>query len=482
MTTKDEARYNMTEITAVLREGYSYFRKPKFTVLIILSLIILFALGLVVPQKRSFLSQNQYVQWKQQYPVIARIIETLHFNEIYIAPITILFLGLFFINLLVVIVHRIPLVLRRSYLLDNSKHLIALKHVAEDPAVRQITISCNNEDQTPAIADKVASFFRQRFWSVLRTDDSHSILAVRNRYSPVGFLLFHISFLLCLAGGLLVVYTRFSGNLTLTEGEEFKSDIRQFRLIKNDPVLFKALPELGITLLKVSPVYEGSVATDLNVLLRVKYFSDFFDAKSKINEPVSIGEVSILPVTIGISPLFVLKKDDHEIGGAYFILNVLKGSEDSFEFSGLPYKITVRFFPDFVDETENPATKSLEMKNPVFRLRVERDGEKIYEGNMRLGESVGFDGLALSCQDIRYWVDFLVIREYGNVLLITGFILGAIGLIMRLVFYQKTVRVCFDHDDRTCVVYITGRSEYYERTFQEEMDSIYKAIASRIKA
>lgn len=462
------------------------------SIIIISALLCLFLLGLIIPQKVLYRSKAQFDQWRATYPVISGVIERLQLNTIYVAPVTVFFLGLFFINLVVVMGHRVPIVLRRAYLINRDSAMAGIDKVKDDPQAMTIMIrdevgsTLRRGDPTRAdgeemLAGKAASYFRKRFWSVISQEGALSFIAVRNRFSPLGFLLFHVSFLLCLVGGLLVMYTRFSGTLVLTEGQEFNADITQFRQIKNDPKIFRALPELGITLLKVLPSYEGSVSTDLNVLMKVKYFSETFDTVARVNQPVKRGAVSILPSKIGISPLFVIrKKGGEELGGAYYSLNVPMGEEDSFEFPDLPYKVYVRFFPDFFEQDNKPMTRSFELKNPVFRLRVEREGKTLYDDYRSPGQWAAFDGLELSCRELRQWVEFLIVREYGNIPLFAGFIAGAAGLIMRLVFFQKTVRVHIEKFEGIYTFFLAGRSEYFQHIFKEELEQLVAGLSREL--
>jgi len=469
------------KVYALLKRWYEDFRKPRTTIFIILVLLVLFVIGLLIPQKRLFMSAAQYNQWKLHNPTLSVAIESLKLNDMYVAPVTLFFLGLFFLNLFVVLVYRVPNILRRSYLLDKFSGLSNPEHIKKDESVRKILIECRDVGSADELMIRTVNFFQKRLWSVFRDDFHSAFITVKNRFSPLGFLLFHVSFLFCLIGGLLVVYTRFSGNLTLTEGEEFYADMARFRVIKNDPILFKALPDFGIKIRKVSPSYEGNTATDLDIAMDLKYGDALLDVMARINEPVSRGPLSILPVSVGISPLFVLRGGGgQEITGGFFSLNVLKGDEDSFEFQDMPYKIYVRFFPDFVEQNGQGSTRSLDIKNPVFKLTVEQAGKKIYENFVRPGESANFEGLELYCNEIRYWVDFLVVREYGNTLLFVGFFIGALGLIMRLVFYQKTVHVYIEYHNGVCTLFMTGRSEYYSQTFREEFERIYAALECQL--
>jgi hypothetical protein len=96
----------------------------------------------------------------------------------------------------------------------------------------------------------------------------------------------------------------------------------------------------------------------------------------------------------------------------------------------------------------------------------------VYEGTIRKGEPAQFDSYSIAFKDLRYWVNFIVSREFGRAPLIAGFALAAIGLIMRLVFYQKRVMILFEYENNKGLLYINGKSEYFHYSFQSEKDSL----------
>jgi hypothetical protein len=457
------------------------FLRPRVTVLIIAVLLVLFLAGLIIPQKELFTSPAQFDEWNAAHPVLSGVINVLKLNEIYVAPITIVFLALFFLNLVAVLVQRIPYTLRRAYLIDRETATAGIEKGRAAAAAHTIIMDGVSRESVVAVVERVVSFFRKRFWSVMTSGDGRSVLAVRNRYSPLGFLLFHVSFLLCLAGGLLVMYTRFAGTLLLTEGESFHADITQFKII-DTPKMFPALPDLGITLLGVAPRYESGTSTDLNVTMRIQYFKESDVAIARINEPVRRGALSILPQMVGISPLCLLKQPGSDMAaGGYFALNVLKDREDSFQFPDHAATVFVKFFPDYADEGGIPTSRSQEINNPVFHVRVQAENKILSEGFLKPGERLLFDGRELSFGDIRYWVEFLVVREYGTLPLAAGFLVGAAGLIMRLVFHQKTVRVHVEERGSATLLFVSGTGEYYPQAFKDELARLVAELEGTLK-
>lgn len=447
---------------------YRAFRSARTTASIIGALVVLFFLGLVVPQKAFFESRQQYEAWKQLNPVYSRVVEALQLNEVHVAPITIIFLSLFFLNLVVVVSSRIPNVLRRAYLLRGGGIPVNTEGISNDSRTRSIEFpgrTCRR------VLDEAGGLLGRRFWKLLPGESG--FVAFRNRYSPVGFLFFHASFLLCLIGGLLVMYTRFSGNLMLTEGQRFDGDMRQFWKITREPKVLKEIPSFGIMLDKVTPHYEKAVATGLEVNMRFRAGGHEEKATVGVNQPVKRGSIAILSQRIGVSPLFVLRNEEGKtLDGGYISLNVLHGEEDSFEFPDAPYRFFVRFYPDYAVEDGAEFTRSMNMRNPVARIKVAGPAGKVKEQAVPMGGALQIDGFSVAFEDVRYWVDFLVIREYGTIPLSIGFLMGAIGLVMRLVLYQKKITVFAREAGGKTVLYLLGESEYYQYSFSEEMERL----------
>lgn len=449
-----------------------FFKSVRLTVIILASLILIYFLGLILPQKWMFDSRAEYIHWAESN-WLNRILDFIGFTDIYLSPLTILLLVLFFINLLVVTLNRVPVMLRRAYIMEKPRPFSASelkgRHVLKDlsPGTAMDTVT-----------EGISSFFRKRRWYVFRHVGNSAFTAVKNRYSPIGFLLFHLSFLLLLAGGLLLAYTRFSGNLVLTEGQFFFNDIKQFRRIISDAKIMRELPSLGLFLEKVNPLYENEVPTGLGVELKVNYRGDVKREVLRVNEPIKRGPLSIIAKNIGVSPLFVVRgPSGQELDGAYVSLNVLKGQEDHFQFErDRRFKFYVRFFPDYVVENGIEKTRSIKLKNPAIYLTIEKEGEGIYEGTVRMGESADMEPFTISFEDIRYWAEFIIVREYGRMPLVAGFLFAATGLIMRLVFYQKRLRLAIEYVEDKPLLYIDGRSEYFHHSFKEEMGRLINEL------
>lgn len=449
------------------------FKNVRFAAFIIGMLILVYFLGLIIPQKMMFPTSAEYEEWKASNTLHA-ILDAVGFTDIYLSPVTVVLLLLFFISLLVVTADRVPLILMKTRLKKEPLSFSA-DAIRKNP-VAHVVQTRGNPDRIP---ERIRAFFREKKWYLIENTEGDLFLGIKNRLSPVGFLLFHLSFFLCLIGGLLIMYTRFSGKLALTEGQAYQGDRTQFHRIIAEPRIMKTLPEVSLFLEKVHPSYEGAVPTDLTVELDVTYEDERVREVLRINEPVKRGALSIIAETVDISPLFILKdRAGNIVDSAFVSLKVLQGREDSFELRpDGPYTFQVRFFPDYHLSGGIETTRSLEPRNPAVHLTVRKDFvHKLYEGTIQLGEQADLNGFTIVFKDVRYWTEFLIIREYGSTPLIAGFLSGFMGLIMRLLFYQKRVRMALTSSAGKFVVYVDGKSEYFQYSYREELAELAQQL------
>jgi hypothetical protein len=419
-----------------------------------------------------FDTRDLYELWKEK-SVLNQLLDFIGFTEIYLSPVTILLLVIFFINLLVVTLNRVPVMLRRAYLAgDMPSFSASLLKSGKDVKV------INSKKDVNELSGKLRGVFKKKRWFFREAKTEETYIAVKNRYSPIGFLFFHLSFFLCLIGGIMITYTRFSGNLPLTEGQKFEGDMAQFRVLSSEPKILKSLPALSLSLEKVQPFYDNGVPTELVASLSLTYGDETKKEVIRINEPVKRGAMSVIAEGIGVSPLFVIRgPSGKQLDAAYVSLNVLGGEADTFQFeTDKRFTFIVRFYPDFITDKGAAATKSIEMKNPAMFIVAGKDSKIIYQGIIKLGEYADLGVYSVGFKDVRYWVEFLIIREYGKIPLIGGFIMAAIGLIMRLVFFQKRLRLAIEREKDNTLIYIDGKSEFFQHAFKDELDAFIRGL------
>jgi len=467
--------FRLRAASDAVRRFVRWFRRPRTTLAIILVLFVIYASGLVIPQKSLFASGEEYTRWITRHPFGAVLAEWFGLTDIYLAPVTLFFLAAFFLNLLLVMVQRIPIILRRAWITETER-LTAFDAGALLRSAGALRI------RLPGGVDGIGTTARvlgREGWHVRVDGARRTLAAIRNRFSAFGFLLFHTSFLLCLIGGLLIYYSRFAGNIILTEGQMFTGRMEQFYKVVRTARIMRMLPAVEFGVESVNERYEQGVKADLTVRLRL--VTDDFDRTVPIgvNRPARVGNLTILPMDTGVSPLFRVRdvRDGREYDGAWFSLRVSPEETDSFSFASNPtLRYEARFYPDYaVDEDGREYSRTPEIRNPAFHITVRNGDTVIGEGTIRKGQGLVLGPFLLEFADLRRWADLYVVREVGPAPLIAGFAVGLIGLVMRLILYRREIRAA----QADAVLVLTGTSEHYPRSFQEELGDLARRIAGR---
>jgi len=108
---------------------FGLFKSLKFTAVLIGLLGGIYFLSLVIPQKWMFERQENYGGWVEE-DWMHRLLDAVKFTEIYLSPITIALLACFFVNLIVVVTLRAPIILNRLSLSKASPGLMNAASVA----------------------------------------------------------------------------------------------------------------------------------------------------------------------------------------------------------------------------------------------------------------------------------------------------------------------------------------------------------------
>jgi hypothetical protein len=433
-----------------------FFSSLKLTAILLALLGMLMLAGQWIPQK-SLLRREMYEHWQQGSPALVSVLETLRFTEIYTAPLTLAVWGLFFINLTTVMVRRIGVIGKRTKLPS-----------ADDPL--PATAGFPYQGRLKLLRSDRAELYRsleQKGFHVVPSGEG--FIALKNRFSPLAAILFHLSFYLILAGASLSVYTKFSATLNIAEGESFSGEVTAYAA---PPKLAKvgAPPKLQFTLLKVVPEVKESTSTSLSVTLR--------DAAGQIravgiNRPYKQGATSLVVKNLGVSPLFVLSRGGEEIDGAFVKLDVLKGKTDRFAIG--PYTVLARYFPDYEVVAGQAQTRSEEFRNPALQLKVLQGEELLTEGTLQPGQGLAVGSERLELREIPFWVGFSVVKEHGLPVLYAGFLLGVVALCWHFGIYQRLLVGRYQEGDSLLVA---GRADLYRALTAEEFETMFRDMES----
>lgn len=457
----------------ILGRVIKFFNSVRLTVVLLVCMGMIFFAGLVIPQK-VLLGDEAYGQWKMGKPGLVSFLELFHLTEIYTAPWTLVFWGVFFLNLIVVMLHRVRPLWNRC------------RNVPISVSARAITGDRNYMAVENASLEAAEKQIRKKGYRIV--SDRNAFFAVKNRYSPMMTVVFHLSFLLVLIGGVISFYTKFRAEADVAEGETFSGTYRTLF-----PPKIGDIPRTVFTIEKIEPLYyQKDVTIGLKVYLRTAMGLHVVE----INRPYEEGRLSFIVRSIDIAPHFELFDERGKLIDSISVkLKVLDGAPDIFSMHG--YNFEALFYTDvLVDKNhrQSPDESGMaqvdkefigreerrqkrEVVNPAFHLTVSKSGKNLASALLKPGESISFNGYRLVFSDISYWADFYVGREYGLGVLYAGFALMTAALVVRFGFYRREIRGIVEDG----VLYLTGRGEFFPVLFSDEMARIAGDLRSAIK-
>ena len=446
----------------MLSRAWKKLGSLKFTIFLIISLSVLFLLGLLIPQK-ELLGKEAYLQWRADHPALLSLLETLQLTDLYRSTLSLSLWGLFFLNLLLVMAPRIPATWRNCFHPELPKAPASLLGRKNYRRLEEKSI------------DSLARELKGEGYTLF--PGPQSLLALKNRLSPLGTILFHLSFVMILVGGASTVYTRFRAEADVAVGETFSGEYS--KILKRPRV--GEIPPTSFTVTSVKPTYfDRNVTLDLSVDIESRHGLRSYG----VNRPYRDGSLSFIVSDIDVAPLFLLQDAaGRELDGAVVKLKVLKGEPDEFSLAG--YRFRALFHTDYLGsgEAKGDNQQSLpqalkqhaagrsqdrEIVNPAFTLEVYRGETLVASGLVRPGEGLSFEGKRILFSAYDYWVHFYAGSERGLPLVYGGFLLMTLALILRLGFPRKEI-AAFSEEG---TLHLAGRGEYYPLIFQEQFEKI----------
>jgi cytochrome c biogenesis protein ResB len=257
---------------------------------------------------------------------------------------------------------------------------------------------------------------------------------VRKRWAALGTYLFHGAFFLLALGLLLTLLTRQEAKVWVAVGEQFESRADQF-LSTSPPRLLAAgvaSPSFGVE--RITPEFweDQLLFTRLEADLE---FPGGSAATTRINRPLWVGAATFLRLSgFGYTPRYeLLDREGALLDSAFVKLNVFPpGKRDYFTLPDYPHRFYLEVLPDFELEEGVPVTRSLNLAKPGVVLRVFRGRLDLGGAVLVADEGFEFEGLTLRFPEIRYWGEFSVVRDAGVPILFAGYLLGFVGLLLKL--------------------------------------------------
>ncbi len=285
---------------------------------------------------------------------------------------------------------------------------------------------------------------------------------IRGLTSPIGNLVFHISFLFLLAGILVGLLYRTEGKFSVIVGNQFDGKMEAYDELSRSPL--SELPDIRFTLNAVTPrFWKGQLLfTDLRSDITLE---DGSKGSSWLSQGIDIDGANVTVNGIGYAIRYTLSDKEGRVlkSGISSMPNLfMPGMEDTLTVPGYPHRFLVAYYPDAKVKGGDISNVSMDRKNPMLGLRVYRGRLPVFTGLLKEGEVAEFDNLRITFPEIKYRGDFKFVKNPGFMLIWTAFAMMITGLIWRFLFYRKEVLIIKDKDEWT--IYL--KSEFFPGLFE----------------
>jgi len=372
------------------------------------------------------------------------------------SPVFLVVLGLFLLNLIAVLLSRIGPTWRRVSPRARSEQGLQKWARLEESLSAPLPEGWS--------AGHAATTLKGFGYQVHRPGQT-TLWSVKHRTAPLGFILFHLSFLLLFVGGVLIYYTRFVGTVVLSEGQVFSgsySDIERRPPLGSPGDLQFDLQQVDFRLERGEPVHLGATLSFLQA------GGSKVERKARVNHPARWGRASLLVNHAGLAPVLWLQDArGFTLDRVAAPVRAMGRSPTAVALKGEGLSILVHPLGKGV-----PFPSREELPRTAIRIQCLEQSLVVFDGTLRPGEAATFGEHRLVLEEFRMWARVRVVSERGPTALVTGFVVGVLGLIWRLVLYRREVVLAWDDAGFNLV----GRAEYFSWRFREELESIRDAL------
>lgn len=260
-----------------------------------------------------------------------------------------------------------------------------------------------------------------------------TVSLLTKKYAYKGSLISHIAFIFIFAGVVLSSLLRFSGEALVIEGDTFWGEERDYLRRPSYGLIQQAPPPVSFKLDSITPGYWDNRLYFIKLDASVRYpgESPVNEGIIRLNGGAGINGTRVRLKEFGYFPEILVEKKGELIKKGVARMTVFPpGAEDVLEIDN--YQMHIQVLPDPKFEGGRIRNMSMNLKYPVFLVRVVWLGRDIYKGALRKAEPVRFGDFSLTFTGIKPWVQIAVVKDPGEALVFSGFVIGLAGLVLRL--------------------------------------------------
>ena len=337
---------------------------------------------------------------------------------------------------------------------------------------------------------------RQRGYrtEVIRSAGALQVIGSRGNRGFWGSVLLHLSILLVSAAVVLGRFASFSASIHLTEGQAFDARTDRYGVLQAGAWYSPPPEPLTFRVARIEPQHRvnGSttVATVVEPTVEGKATRFFPPVPVYLNHGLRHAGVTIHQgANIGYAPQLVLEDAEGKNLIAGFLrlttsTSPANGSEIHRDFveprRGL--RVVLELLPDAVYRNGVYSARSSEPRNPVLHVTVQEDKTALFDRFVPMQGTATEAGYTVHFDGLRRWSQIDVVDDPAPIFLVAATLLGSLGLGLRLLCVRRRVVVslrCVEHE---VMFDLSGSTEKFHRTFEEELSALRAALAARLAA
>ena len=456
------------------RKISNFFKSRKLAIALISLIVIFSILGTHVPQK-SQLKSEVYNTWKTNHPVQADIFEKLGFTHLFSSSLFITLAALLFAN---------TAFCARNMLVN------AVRRLGNKTFQKKAYIS-GLENSTAIETGKEYEHVIKALISVLEfngykaSQQENCIFAQKNRFGVLSTPLFHVCILFIIAAAVYGSMERMEGDMRLIEGQTLSEEHGNYMFINEGAFFNEKHQKFDITLEKFYADYKDENGISRGAAGELVISENGQKLKNDIvysNHLMTYKGYTFLGNVYGLAPLLILMNPDGSVySGSYITASDLDSSGRyvaSFEMgdTGLEGGLMVYMTANLASEK---ITQSEVEQAPILFLKIFYGGKEIYDGTLRLNDTVRIGDKYLGFYDIKYWSNFYVVKDKGYLLVYAGFGLMTLSLISFFIIPKK-VWVEVVGDEKSTTIHIGGKADKFRSLYEEEYRMLVNKIEERL--
>ncbi|VVB56446.1 Cytochrome c biogenesis protein Ccs1 [uncultured archaeon] len=467
----------------------NFFKSRKLAVVLIFLIIILSIVGTQIPQK-SQIKSDVYNAWKNNHPQEADIFETIGFTNLFSSVIFLSVALLLFMNTLFCTQNMLSGALKKLRKNQQFRKKAYISGLENSAVIKIENGTGNNTEKKPEnvngnVVSEIVPVLKAREYKI--SQQENCIFAQKNRFGVLGTPLFHLCILFII---LAVVYGntgRMEGDMRLIEGQTLSEDHGNYMFINEGPFFNENHQGFDITLEKFYANYNDETGTPRGNAGRLVITENGQEKKTDVvysNHLMTYNGYTFLGNVFGMAPLLILRNPDGSVLSGSFITATDQDESGRYVAyfklgeTGLDGGLMVYMTANL---TSGKITESDIEQEPILFLKLFDKGREIYNGTLKLNDTIKINDKYLGFYDIKYWSNFYIVKDYGIIFVYAG--IGMIILCLTISFFMVPKKVWVEivnEKDNEAEIYIGGRADKFRALYEEEFSDIVKDIKERI--